>query len=77
MWGGMYTNPDQRRRIAKFSEIHARFAGRMPPPEADILVVFDPDSAYGVLDPFFGMVSGDAPTASRRRWAAASSCATS
>ena len=61
MWGGMYTNPDLCRRIAKFSEIHARFAGRMPPPEADILVVFDPDSAYGVLDPFFGMVSGECP----------------
>ena len=61
MWGGMYTNADLRRRIAKFAEIHARFAGRMPPPEADILVVFDPDSAYGVLDPFFGMVSGECP----------------
>ena len=61
MWGGMYSNPDVRRRIAKFAELHARLAGRMPQSEADILVVFDPDSACGVVDPFFGEDSGLCP----------------
>ena len=61
MWGGMYANSDVRRRIARFAELHARFAAALPPPEADILVVFDPDSAYGVVDPFFGEGNGQCP----------------
>ena len=51
MWGGMYPNAEVRRRIARFAELHERFGGRMPPPEADALVVADPDSAYAMADP--------------------------
>ena len=51
MWGGMFTNPDVRRNISKLAQLHARFAETLPPPEADILVVADPDSAYGMVDP--------------------------
>ena len=61
MWGGMYTNLDVRRRIARFAELHARFAGTLPPPDADILVVADPDSAYGMVDPGYGGTDGTTP----------------
>ena len=53
MWGGMYTNPDVRRRIAQFAKLHERFGGTLPPPDADILVVADPDSVFGMVDPMF------------------------
>jgi len=51
MWGGMYVNPELRRRIARFAELNARFGATLPPPEADVLVVADPDSAYAIVDP--------------------------
>lgn len=51
MWGRMFKNPDVRCNIAKFAKLHARFAGTLPPPEADIIVVADPDSACGMVDP--------------------------
>lgn len=55
MWGGMFSNPDVRRRIARITELHTRFGETQPPPETDILVVADPDSAYGMVDPIFNM----------------------
>ena len=50
MWGGMYTNPEVRSRIARFAEIQKRFGGDLPPPEAEVLVVADPDSAYSMAE---------------------------
>lgn len=51
MWGNMYTNPDVRRRIERFALIQKRFAGNLPPPEAEVLIVADPDSAYSMAEP--------------------------
>ncbi len=51
MWGKMYTNPEVRRRIARFAEIQRRFGGDLPAPEAEVLVVADPDSAYSMAEP--------------------------
>lgn len=61
MWGGLFTNKDVRRRISRFAELHSRFGDSLPPPDADILVVADPDSAYGMVDPAFGTMDGTAP----------------
>ena len=51
MWGDMYRTPGMKDRIARLAEIHARFAGSLPTPDADILIVADPDSAYAMADP--------------------------
>lgn len=61
MWGGMFTNLDVRRRIARFAELRRRFDGTLPPPDADILVVADPDSAFGMVDPTFCAAGDDIP----------------
>ncbi len=51
MWGGFYRDPEMKARIAKIAEIQRRFADDDSPPCADVLVVADPDSAYGRIDP--------------------------
>ena len=51
MWGDMYNTPGMKDRIARLAEIHARFAGKLPPPDADLLIVADPESAYAMADP--------------------------
>ena len=51
MWGGFYKDPEMKERIAKIAEIQKRFADDDSAPLADVLIVADPDSAYGRIDP--------------------------
>ncbi len=51
MWGGFYKDPGMRERIVKLAKIQKRFANDDSPPYADVLIVADPDSAYGRIDP--------------------------
>lgn len=48
MWGGFYKDPEMKERIKKIVPIQKRFANDDSAPCADVLIVADPDSAYGV-----------------------------
>ena len=50
-WGGFYKDPAMTERIVKIAEIQKRFANDDSAPYADVLIVADPDSAYGRIDP--------------------------
>lgn len=50
-WGGFYKDPAMSERIVKIAEIQRRFADDASAPLADVLIVADPDSAYGRIDP--------------------------
>ena len=50
-WGGFYKDPEMVERIKKTVEIQRRFADDESAPYADVLIVADPDSAYGRIDP--------------------------
>ena len=51
MWGGFYKDPEMKERIRRIVPIQKRFANDDSPPCADVLIVADPDSAYGRIDP--------------------------
>ena len=51
MWGGFYKDPEMKERISKIAAIQRRFADDDSVPAADVLIVADPDSAYGRIDP--------------------------
>ena len=51
MWGGFYKDPGVHERIAKIAGIQKRFADDDSAPYADVLIVADPDSVYGRIDP--------------------------
>ena len=50
-WGGFYKDPAMSARIVRLAEIQKRFADDGSAPYADVLIVADPDSAYGRIDP--------------------------
>lgn len=50
MWGGFYRDPGMCERIAKLAKIQKRFEMDDSAPDADVLVVADPDSLYGHID---------------------------
>ena len=50
MWGRHYGDPAVRARVAKLSAVARRFARDASPLEAEVLVVGDPESLYGVRD---------------------------
>ena len=51
MWGGFYKDPEMKERIRRIVPIQRRFANDSSAPFADVLIVADPDSAYGRIDP--------------------------
>lgn len=46
--GGYYDDPAVRKRIAQLAEIARRFAGELPRPADEVLLVADPESLYHV-----------------------------
>lgn len=50
MWGGFYNTEGMHERIARIAGIQRRFAADDSAPYADVMLVVDPDSAYGRLD---------------------------
>ena len=61
MWADMYRSPDMRRRIADFAKIFSRYGNDDRGPDADVLFVADPDSAYLFADSKAECPDGFAP----------------